>query len=260
MKIVIISQRAPLYLPYFLDRVCGRIKEEGIELSALVLMSPYTKNNLWLELKQRIGFYGFSSFIKLSCLILKNKLRSKIFNGSGECFSIENVLQKHNVTELKTDKVNDSNFHQKLKELDTDVIVSIACPQIFKEGILSVPKLKAINYHTAKLPKYRGRQPLFWALYHDEPASGVTVHEMDVKIDNGAIVSQRDYSIDPNDTIDTLYYKSMKVGEDCLVEALTKLKNGDTSRIENDASQSSYYSFPKAEDAKRFREKGKRFI
>ena len=260
MNIVIISQRAPLYLPFFLDKVCTSLKNEDINIKAFVFMSPYTKANLFIELKKRIEFYGLLSFIKLSLLILLNKFKARFFNTNTECYSINNVLDKHNIEEIKTAKVNDSDFIGKLKSLDTDVIVSIACPQIFKKDIIEAPNNCCINYHTALLPKYRGRQPLFWALYHNETSSGVSVHEMDVKIDNGKILAQKEYVIDKNDTLNNLYYKSMDKGLKCLIEALKILLSKSDKRIENEANNSTYYSFPTKEEAEQFRKMGKKFI
>jgi len=260
MKVVIISQRAPLYLPYFLDCVCANLKNTGIKIEALVFMSPYTKANLFLELKKRIEFYGFISFVKLSVLILLNKFKSKLCKTDKTCYSIDNVIQKYQIEEIKTNNVNDVNFIQQLKDKEIDVIVSIACPQIFKKEIIESPKNCCINYHTAMLPRYRGRQPLFWALYHNEKKSGVTVHEMDVKIDNGQILCQKGYDIDEQDTLHDLYYKSMEKGLQCLTESLHILQEGTKERIENKAEDSSYYSFPSAEEAKQFRKMGNKFI
>jgi methionyl-tRNA formyltransferase len=260
MNIVIISQRAPLYLPFFLDKVCKAIKNENINISALVCMSPYTKANLFIELKKRIEFYGFISFIKLSLLIILNKFKALFFKKSKTCYSIDNVIEKYNITEIKTDNVNDSVFIQQLKKLKVDVIVSIACPQIFKKDIIETPNLCCINYHTAMLPKFRGRQPLFWALYHNEKSSGVSVHEMDVKIDNGKILAQKEYLIDENDTLNDLYYKSMEKGLDCLMDSFQVLLKNSDIRIINNAEEASYFSFPTKEEAKEFRKKGKKFI
>jgi len=260
MNIVIISQRAPLYLPFFLDKVCKATLDEHINISALVFMSPYTKANLFIELKKRIEFYGFSSFIKLSLLILLNKFKAHFYSNEKSCYSIDNVIDKYNIKEIKTKNVNDSNFIHELKELDVDVILSIACPQIFKKEIIETPKIACINYHTAMLPKFRGRQPLFWALYHNEKASGVSVHEMDVKIDNGKILAQKGYSIDENDTLDNLYYKSMEKGLECLIESFKNLRDKTDKHIVNDAEESTYFSFPTKEEAREFRKKGKKFI
>jgi methionyl-tRNA formyltransferase len=67
--------------------------------------------------------------------------------------------------------------------------------QIFRSSIIKTPRLGIINCHTGKLPFYRGRNILNWALINDEKEFGITVHYVDEGIDTGDIIKQRCFDI-----------------------------------------------------------------
>ena len=71
--------------------------------------------------------------------------------------------------------------------------------QIFKEEIINIPPLKIINCHAGKLPFYRGRNILNWALINDEKEFGITVHYVDFGIDTGDSILQKNYEITDDD-------------------------------------------------------------
>jgi methionyl-tRNA formyltransferase len=194
--------------------------------------------------------------------IIVNKLLSilfYIFPPIG-CHSVSNVMSKYKIRRFLTDSVNSEGFIQYIKENKIDLIISIASPQIFAEDILNAPGKGCINYHTALLPKYRGRQPLFWALLNDEKEIGISIHEMDRELDNGPIIVQRRLPVTPGDSLHSLYHKTIKIGPKLLIEALDKLDKECPDRIANDFAQATYNGFPTEEDAKRFRSTGKRMF
>ena len=67
-----------------------------------------------------------------------------------------------------------------------------------------MPKYGAINCHAGKLPDYRGRNILNWALINDEKEFGITVHFIDEGIDTGDIILQESFEIKDSDN-----YKSL---------------------------------------------------
>ena len=65
-------------------------------------------------------------------------------------------------------KVNSEEFYQRAEAYHCDLFVSMSYNQIFRERIYNLPKYKTINCHAGKLPFYRGRNILNWALINDE--------------------------------------------------------------------------------------------
>jgi len=263
MKIVIVTQNAPMYLAEFLDNFISSLaaRGQGIELTALVAFTPYARDDFFGEIASRYGYYGLRDFLIMSWHIAVNKIRSRFaaFKKYSKCYSLGNVISKYRLNVLEAGSPNSRQFIDFIKTNNVDVIISIASPKIFKTETLAAPKLFAINYHTGPLPRYRGRQPLFWQLFNNEKQVGITIHEMDEKLDNGPIISQQYLPIDKADSLHSLYLKTTSAGPRLLLDALLKIKASDASRIANDSSPATYFSFPDRNTAEEFR-KTKRFF
>ena len=112
-----------------------------------------------------------------------------------------------------------------------DLFVSMSFNQIFKKDFINIPPLKTINCHAGKLPFYRGRNILNWALINDEKDFGITVHYVDEGIDTGDIILQRVYPITDEDSYATLLERAYIGCADILYEAIKKLQEGTAEAI-----------------------------
>ena len=56
------------------------------------------------------------------------------------------------------------------------------------------------NTHPGKLPSYRGRHPISWALINNEPDIGLCIHQINTQIDQGVLLASIDLPRDMNDT------------------------------------------------------------
>jgi methionyl-tRNA formyltransferase len=158
------------------------------------------------------------------------------------------------------DKVNDKEYLKHVRSLKPDVIVSFQ-HQIFREEILSIPRIACINCHPAALPKYRGVKPIFWGMLQGEEELGVTVHTMAPQIDAGRILSQKFYSLFPDGTLMDYYHTAYSMTCDAIVEALYKIESGvDFDEMPEIPISSKYYRNPCSEDLRRFKAAGMRII
>lgn len=255
MKVMIVTQNAPVYLARFMDDFLTRLKEGGHEVAGVAGLSPIFKKSVVAEMKERLAYYGPLDFLRLSAMIFWNKALACL----GRPTSLKNVLKKHGIERWMVSDVNGADFIDRLKREGIEVVISIASPKIFKADLLTAPTKGCVNYHTALLPRYRGRQPLFWALLHGEKEVGITVHMMDEKLDNGRILAQRAIPIEPGDSLHNLYEKTIAAGPQVLMEGLANLAAGGEA-LPNDQAQATYFGFPKKEHAREFRAAGKRFF
>ncbi len=104
--------------------------------------------------------------------------------------------------------------------------------QIFKRNILDITPLGIINCHAGKLPFYRGRNILNWALINDEKEFGITVHYVDKGIDTGDIILQRNFPINDNDDYSTLLNVAFDECANILYDSLLLFLKGEVKRIE----------------------------
>lgn len=140
--------------------------------------------------------------------------------------------QENNIDVLHTPNINSDDFIKILEDYKSDLFVSMSFNQIFREKIRNLPLLSVINCHAGKLPYYRGRNILNWALINDEKEFGITVHYVDDGIDTGDVILQKTYPITDNDDYGTLLEVAYKGCSELLYEAIKQIQSGNVRRIE----------------------------
>ena len=127
--------------------------------------------------------------------------------------------------------VNSDIFLNKIGTHKCDIFVSMSFDQILRERFYSFPSLGTINCHAGKLPYYRGRNILNWALINDEKEFGITVHYIDDGVDTGDIVLQRIYPISDSDDYGSLLARAYAECPLVLYDAIQLIKSGKSSRL-----------------------------
>ncbi|OPZ59216.1 MAG: Bifunctional polymyxin resistance protein ArnA [Deltaproteobacteria bacterium ADurb.Bin510] len=122
-----------------------------------------------------------------------------------------------------------------------EIIFSFYYRHMLCEEILNIAPQGAYNLHGSYLPAYRGRCPVNWVIVNGETSTGVTLHEMVVKPDAGAIVNQKRVAITDDDTARTLFTKLEQAARELLAETLPRMAQGDIPKTPMDLSAGSYY-------------------
>jgi methionyl-tRNA formyltransferase len=145
--------------------------------------------------------------------------------------TLKDFAFRHKIDYLFPVKINSNEFIETAKSYNIDLFVSMSFNQIFKEPILNVPKLGVINCHAGKLPFYRGRNILNWALINDEKEFGITVHYVDEGIDTGDIIKQQSYPISDKDDYNSLLEIAYVECALILYKAIKEIQVGNSKRI-----------------------------
>lgn len=148
--------------------------------------------------------------------------------------TLREFSNKFNIPFIVSKNINSNEFIQKVQAFDCDIFVSMSFNQIFKSEIINLPRLKTINCHAGKLPFYRGRNILNWALINDEKDFGITVHYMDSGIDTGDIILQKCYPISDDDDYASLLEVAHTQCAELLYEALCEIYNGSAKRTKQE--------------------------
>ena len=137
-------------------------------------------------------------------------------------------------------RVKETEFIEKLKEMNPDAIVVIAFGQILPKAILDMPKYGCINVHASLLPKYRGVAPIQWSVIDGEKETGVTTMYMNEGLDTGDIIDKVVVPIDKKETGGSLFDKLAIEGGKLILKTLIELENGTAVRTPQDDSKSNY--------------------
>jgi natural product biosynthesis luciferase-like monooxygenase protein len=128
-----------------------------------------------------------------------------------------------------------------LQKWSFDYLFSIINPSQTSAKILSLPKISAINFHDAPLPKYAGLHVTSWAIQNQETEFGVTWHEMSSTFDAGDILVQTLFPIEADETAFSLSVKCYQQGLESFKQLLSELSAGQVTRIPQDITKRSVY-------------------
>lgn len=195
-------------------------------------------DNMRENSKLKIGYFGDGQCgaNALHKLISKGTYDFEIcfvvVRNNGQSEEIIEIANNNGIEILKDCNVNDPVFLKLLRGYEADLYVVNSFDQVFKREILSIPPRGVINCHSGKLPYYRGRCPIIWALINGEREFGITVHFMDEGIDTGPIVLQRTFEITDEDDFSTLSQKDADECADIIFDAVNMIKTGDCNPID----------------------------
>jgi len=160
--------------------------------------------------------------------------------------AVQNKIKVWQPTQLKKNK----EFITILKDLKPDVIVVTAYGYILPKEILNIPKYGVLNVHSSLLPKYRGPSPIQAAILNGDKVSGVTIMLVNQKMDEGAILAQKQADLDTDETFNTLHDKLSILGTHLLIDTLPKYLNNEIKPQPQDSKQVSYCKLITKEDGK----------
>lgn len=136
-------------------------------------------------------------------------------------WALTHNIPVHQPLNFKTQEAIDE-----LADLKPDLMVVIAYGLILPPAVLELPKLGCINVHASLLPRWRGASPIQQAILHGDRLSGVTIMQMDVGMDTGAMLSKVECEITATDTAGSLHDKLAQLSVQPLLETVELLAKG----------------------------------
>ncbi|MBA0211145.1 methionyl-tRNA formyltransferase [Pectobacterium sp. CHL-2024] len=146
------------------------------------------------------------------------------------------LAEQHSIPVFQPKSLRPEENQAMVQALNADVMVVVAYGLILPQPVLSMPRLGCINVHGSLLPLWRGAAPIQRALWAGDSETGVTIMQMDVGLDTGAMLHKISCPILPQDTSATLYDKLAELGPRGLLETLEQLADGSAvAETQNDA-------------------------
>ncbi|KMN50704.1 formyltransferase [Chromobacterium violaceum] len=164
--------------------------------------------------------------------------------------SVAQTARDYGIPVITPDDPNSPEVVAQVQACQADFLFSFYYRHMLKAPLLEAAKRGAYNMHGSLLPKYRGRVPINWAIIHGETETGATLHQMNVKPDNGPVVDQMAVPILPDDTADEVFAKVTVAAEMVLWRSLPGLIAGDAPHVQQDLSQGGYFGGRKPEDGR----------
>ena len=132
------------------------------------------------------------------------------------------VLQRADNFEIPTHVFDRDEFYHSddvlnlLTNLQIDLIVLAGFLWLIPANLIQAFPDRIINIHPALLPSYGGKG-MYGSHVHQavleakESESGITIHYVNERFDEGKIIYQAKYKIEPNDTIELIQFKGQQL-------------------------------------------------
>ena len=189
---------------------------------------------------KRIGIlasYNGSGFLTIQKAIEEKILDAQVIvvvsNNSNA-----NVLKSADDLNIPNFIINDKKFpNENIDEKIANLFKEFKCDYIFCSGymkmigtnLISEFEEKIVNTHPALLPSKYGGKGMYGRFVHEaiikngEKKSGVTIHFVNEKYDDGRIILKKELKLKDDETVDSLENKIKDLESLAIVEAFKKL-------------------------------------
>lgn len=130
----------------------------------------------------------------------------------------------------------DGTALEAFRDMKPDLAVVAAYGRLLPQAALDVPRFGCINVHASLLPRWRGADPISRSILAGDDETGVTIMQMVLAMDAGAILHQSHLAITGEDTGGELENKLAALGGQALGEALDLWREGRLTAREQDPS------------------------
>ena len=161
-----------------------------------------------------------------------------------KAFAVEHGIPVIEPAKIRTDE----SALERVRAAAPDVNVVVAYGQIIPNAIHTLPRHRSLNVHFSLLPKYRGAAPVQWAVLNGDVESGVTIIELDDRMDEGDILAVKRVPVGPRETAHELEERLAGLGASILLETIEHIDG--VSRIAQDHSLASLAPKIKKEDGR----------
>ena len=149
-------------------------------------------------------------------------------SGRGRTPSLSPVKKRaleKNIPFSQPDKIRkDPDVLNQIEDLQPDLNVVVAYGQIIPASITNLPQYNSINLHFSLLPRYRGASPVQWSILNGDRETGITIFELNEKMDEGNILTQKKIEIFPSDDSPTLETRLAQAGAELLSETILNIQ------------------------------------
>ncbi len=137
-----------------------------------------------------------------------------------------------------------------LESLQPDLFIVVSYGNILPANYLNIPKYKSLNLHFSLLPKYRGPSPVQTTLWNGDEFAGVTLMQLDEKLDHGPVLTAEKYPVDADDNFLTLSTRLAHESARLLVSAIPDYINQRLSPRPQDEAQATTTKIITKQDGK----------
>ena len=135
---------------------------------------------------------------------------------------------------LQPDSIKTPESLMSLQQFQADLFVVAAYGQMLSPDVLATPRLGTINIHASLLPKYRGATPIHAAILNGDAETGVTIIQIEPKMDAGPMLGVVRTPIQPQETTGQLEERLAQLSVPLVFRVIDEIAAGTATPILQD--------------------------
>lgn len=211
--------------------------------------------------KKRLSFFKFLKKTPLAVLFYK-LIETHVYCASLKLMrgiTLKSIAKENSIYYKEFRSPKEHSMMEELKKLFPELILNFS-PSIISKEVINMPSMGCLNFHGALLPYNRGVANYFWALINYNKPAGCTLHYMTPKLDEGDILIEKQFSIDPFETVHSYNYKCNAFAFELIEKAVEAIETNCILRKSQDPKKAVYRHFPSRKDLGAMHRKGFKLI
>ena len=123
---------------------------------------------------------------------------------------------------------NHIELREVLRELEPDLVITIAYGRLVKATELSLPKHGWLNVHFSLLPRWRGAAPVQRAILQGDSETGISIFRLEEGMDTGPVYATHKVSLNGSETYGALLNELSLLAAPVLLTVLTQIESGES--------------------------------
>ena len=153
---------------------------------------------------------------------------------------VKKLALQHGLPVYQPGTLREASSHSPLATVEAEAMIVAAYGLILPQAVLDLPRHGCFNIHASLLPRWRGAAPIQRALLAGDSETGVTIMQMVMALDAGAMLKKVAVPIGEHDTAQSLHDALSGLGAALMVQTLADLTQGALSAQAQDAAQVTY--------------------
>ncbi|HET7921291.1 MAG TPA: methionyl-tRNA formyltransferase [Gammaproteobacteria bacterium] len=146
--------------------------------------------------------------------------------GRGHKLAMSAVKQyalAHGLSVHQPASLRDATTQAELRAAAPEVMVVAAYGMLLPRAVLALPRHGCLNIHASLLPRWRGAAPIQRAMLAGDAETGITIMQMNARMDAGDMLTTRRTPIEARDTAQSLHDRLAQLGAQAILDVLSHI-------------------------------------
>lgn len=172
--------------------------------------------------------------------------------------TFKELSKKYKIPLVSWNDVKTEESLAAIRALAPDLVLSVRYGKIFGNDFLNIPRLGVINFHSGRLPNYRGVLAIFRALANGDTHINGTLHYIsDSSIDTGDVIGFSTLEVSPQQSLLWHILGLYPASVELVVHTIQQISEGiRPPALPQHEADSQYFTFPTEAEIAAFEAKG----